>query len=80
QIHTWEAKFKQYGKINQMVIYPGAAHAFFNDTESSYIKAAATDAWQRTLDWFSKYLAAGAESAATAAATPAATISATSTS
>jgi carboxymethylenebutenolidase len=77
EIHGWEAKFMQYGKINQMVIYKGAVHAFFNDTQPSYNKDAATDAWQRTLDWFQKYLAAGAQPAATAAATSAATMSAT---
>jgi len=36
-----------------IVIYPGAGHAFFNDTRpEAYQAAAATDAWRRTLDLF----------------------------
>jgi carboxymethylenebutenolidase len=73
QIQGWADKFKQYGKTNQMIIYPGAAHAFFNDTQPSYDKPVAIDAWQHTLDWFQKYLVAGAGSAATMAATMSAT-------
>jgi carboxymethylenebutenolidase len=37
-------------------IYAGANHGFHNDTTPRYDKAAATLAWQRTLDWFNKYL------------------------
>ena len=37
-------------------VYPGANHAFFNDTGDRYNKDAATDAWLRALDWFHQYL------------------------
>jgi carboxymethylenebutenolidase len=37
-------------------IYAGANHGFHNDTTPRYDKAAATLAWQRTMDWFNKYL------------------------
>ena len=37
-------------------VYKGTNHGFHNDTTSRYDKAAATEAWQRTLDWFNKYL------------------------
>jgi carboxymethylenebutenolidase len=37
-------------------IYKGANHGFHNDTTPRYDDAAATLAWQRTLEWFSKYL------------------------
>lgn len=37
-------------------IYKGANHGFHNDTTPRYDEAAATEAWQRTLDWFNKYL------------------------
>lgn len=55
-------KFRQYltdqGKTFDMVVYPGAGHAFFNDTRPQvYAAAAAADAWQRTLAWFTRYLA-----------------------
>lgn len=39
-------------------IYPGANHGFHNDTTPRYDEAAAKLAWQRTLDWFNKYLRA----------------------
>ncbi len=37
-------------------IYQGANHGFHNDTTPRYDEAAAKQAWQRTLDWFNKYL------------------------
>ena len=37
-------------------IYKGANHGFHNDTTPRYDEAAAKLAWQRTLDWFNKYL------------------------
>jgi carboxymethylenebutenolidase len=38
-------------------VYPGAPHAFFNDSRPhSYRAAAAQDAWVRTLAWFDTYL------------------------
>jgi carboxymethylenebutenolidase len=37
-------------------IYEGANHGFHNDTTPRYDKAAAELAWQRTLDFFNKYL------------------------
>jgi carboxymethylenebutenolidase len=51
-----EAAMKANGKIFEKVIYPGADHAFHNDTGSRYNPEAATDAWKRTLAWFEKYL------------------------
>jgi carboxymethylenebutenolidase len=37
-------------------VYPKAQHGFHNDTTPRYDEAAAKLAWQRTLDWFKKYL------------------------
>ena len=37
-------------------IYKGANHGFHNDTTPRYDKAAAEEAWSRTLDWFNRYL------------------------
>jgi carboxymethylenebutenolidase len=37
-------------------IYAGTNHGFHNDTTPRYDEAAAKEAWQRTLDWFNKYL------------------------
>ena len=38
-------------------IYPGAPHAFFNDTRRSYRADAARDAWARCLTFFAAHLA-----------------------
>ncbi len=51
-----EKKLKQLGKDVQVKIYPGAGHAFFNDTRPAYNAAAAADAWRRTLDFFRRHV------------------------
>lgn len=48
----------KYEKTFNIKIYPGAPHAFFNDTRESYRPEAAKDAWKRTLKFFDKYLKA----------------------
>ena len=41
------------GKNVEVVVYPGASHAFFNDTRKEVYKPdAAADAWRRTIDLF----------------------------
>lgn len=40
-------------------VYPGAGHAFFNDTRRSYDLAAARDAWARSLSVLAETLAQG---------------------
>ncbi len=44
------------GVENDIKIYDGANHAFFNDTRPSYHEEASKDAWERTLGWFRKHL------------------------
>lgn len=44
-----EAAMKAAGKAFEYKIYPGAGHAFFNDTGERYNEEAAKDAWARTL-------------------------------
>lgn len=51
-----EAVMRAAGKTFEFVIYPGARHAFFDDTRDSYNAAAAADAWPRAVDWFGRYL------------------------
>jgi len=55
----WPA-FEEALKANHatytMQMYEGANHGFHNDTTPRYDKAAAQLAWQRTLDFFNKYL------------------------
>jgi carboxymethylenebutenolidase len=58
-IQALDAGLKQYPIPHELVVYPGAEHAFFNDTRQQVYKPdAAQDAWKRTLDWFHQYLAA----------------------
>ncbi|HWQ12612.1 MAG TPA: dienelactone hydrolase family protein [Roseiflexaceae bacterium] len=56
--------FTGTGVPHAIYVYPGAPHAFFNDTRPQVHRPlAAQDAWVRTLAWFEKYLqipAAGA--------------------
>lgn len=42
--------------VHNATIYQGASAGFFDDTGPRYDGAAATKAWQATLDWFKQYL------------------------
>lgn len=55
---AYESALKQAGVRYQAYIYPGVQHAFNNDTTPRYDEAAAKLAWQRTIDFFNKYLRA----------------------
>jgi carboxymethylenebutenolidase len=44
------------GKAFEYHTYPGAPHAFFNDTRNTYRAEAAADAWQRVLDFLHENL------------------------
>lgn len=41
---------------SQVVVYPNAGHAFFNDTGPRYRQDAAEDAWATMIQFFSRYL------------------------
>jgi carboxymethylenebutenolidase len=43
---------------NDIKIYDGAGHAFFDDRRPAYVAAAASDAWQRTVAFIERYLGA----------------------
>jgi carboxymethylenebutenolidase len=59
---TWpayDAALTAAGVPHEGYIYPGAVHGFNCDaTPERYNKAAADLAWQRTIDWFNKYVRA----------------------
>jgi carboxymethylenebutenolidase len=59
---TWpayDADLKEINVPHEGYIYPGAVHGFNCDaTPERYNKAAADLAWQRTIDWFNKYVRA----------------------
>ena len=54
---AYEAALKANHVKYQMFTYPGTQHGFNNDTTPRYDKAAATLAWQRTIDFLKKSLA-----------------------
>jgi carboxymethylenebutenolidase len=51
-----KAALEKAGLTHDIVTYPGANHAFFNDTGDRYNATAADDAWRRVQDWFGRYL------------------------
>ncbi len=57
-IQAMEAKLKAHQKVGEIVVYPGAPHAFFADYRPNYRADAANAAWKRALGWFAKYLKA----------------------
>jgi carboxymethylenebutenolidase len=55
----WRDALAAAGKTVEAHVYPNVNHAFHNDTSAErYDAAAAKLAWQRTLDFFGRYLAA----------------------
>ena len=56
-IAAYEAALKAAGKTYELHMYPGAQHAFNNDTNAArYNKEAADLAWGRTMAFFRKHL------------------------
>jgi carboxymethylenebutenolidase len=55
-INLFKETLTKYGKVFDVKVYPGAPHAFFNDTRPSYRADAAKDAWERTLKFYGRYL------------------------
>ncbi len=55
-IPAMRESLQKAGVVHEIVIYPNANHAFFNDTGPRYVDEAAKDAWKRTLAWFERYL------------------------
>ena len=56
-VPSFAEEMQKAGKSFEYHVYPGAAHAFFNDTRAEvYREDAAKDAWQRTLSFFETWL------------------------
>ncbi|MCQ9422233.1 dienelactone hydrolase family protein [Pseudomonas sp. LJDD11] len=54
---AYEQALQAAGTTYQTYIYKGANHGFHNDSTPRYDEAAARLAWERTLEWFKRYLA-----------------------
>lgn len=50
------AALQQAGLVHEIVVEPGADHAFFNDSGPRYNATAAVDAWQRLTGWFGQHV------------------------
>jgi carboxymethylenebutenolidase len=59
-VEELRATLAREGKRFEIVTYPGAGHAFFNDTRpDAYRPAAAADAWARAIAFLRRHLGAG---------------------
>lgn len=56
-VRAFASELQAHGKVHEIYIYPGAPHAFFNDSRPHiYHAEAAADAWEKVLAWFRLYL------------------------
>jgi carboxymethylenebutenolidase len=55
-VKAFGAALERLRKNHEIHIYPGVGHAFANPTGNNYDKAAAEDAWRRTLEFLDRYL------------------------
>ena len=54
---AYEAELQKNNVTYEGHIYPNSVHGFFNDaTPERYNKAAAEQAWTRTIEWFNQYV------------------------
>ncbi len=53
---AYEEALRAAGVTFESHVYEGAPHGFHNNTTPRYDEAAAALAWQRTIDWFNRYL------------------------
>jgi carboxymethylenebutenolidase len=52
-----DADIRKAGKASEIHVYPGVDHAFFNDERPDvHDRAAAEDAWRRTLTFLRQHL------------------------
>lgn len=56
-VNDFQKQLENNNTPHEIHIYPDAPHAFFNDTRpQAYRQVDAENAWNKTLDWFRKYL------------------------
>lgn len=56
QVRELESAIRSAGVPCEIEIYPGAGHAFNNDTRETYRATAAADAWTKAMAHFERYL------------------------
>ncbi len=56
-VARFDAELDASGQAHEVIVYPGAGHAFMNDTRVEMVRPdAARDAWSRMLAWFERHL------------------------
>jgi carboxymethylenebutenolidase len=61
QVHDFQERAAESGQPCEIRVYPGAGHAFLNDTQPDrYRPEAAQDAWPRLISFLSRHLKGGA--------------------
>jgi carboxymethylenebutenolidase len=55
-VEAFEAALDEAGVVNEIVLYPGAAHAFANPSGQRYDAVAAADAWARVTAFLATHL------------------------
>ncbi|GMU39770.1 MAG: putative carboxymethylenebutenolidase [Chloroflexota bacterium] len=56
QVNMLRDTLTKAGVPNDITLYEGAQHSFFNDTRPAFHPQAAADSWAKSLAWFGKYL------------------------
>ena len=56
QVDMLRATLEEHGVPNDITVYAGAEHSFFNDTRPAYHEDAAMDSWLKSVEWFERYL------------------------
>jgi carboxymethylenebutenolidase len=59
-VQQMQSALTDAGSHSRIHVYPDAPHAFFADYRAGYRPDAATDGWQRMLEWFRQYGMQGA--------------------
>ena len=57
-VEAFRAALQRLRKEHEIHIYPGAGHAFANPTGTNYNADAATDAWNKTIEFLNRHLSA----------------------
>jgi carboxymethylenebutenolidase len=60
-VEAFRGSLERLRKEHEIHVYPGVGHAFANPTGTNYNAEAATDAWEKTLEFLSRHLAASDE-------------------
>ena len=56
QVDMLRATLEDNNIPNDITVYQGAQHSFFNDTRPAYHEQAAMDSWVKSVNWFENYL------------------------